>query len=229
MTTHDYSRSIYHRAWFRRSNIPPRFQGWGRDDLDKYPGDIAEWIDDVIAGKVIKNPGGLGETGVGLLLYGPPGLGKTTLACVVLQDLIWKINPENGPDVLKLKGGSLPVAMTPVYYTTYPEMVAFVKKGFEDPSIGDKIEGLYGRATDDLLNVRVLVLDDLGKEYQTDFTDATIDEVVRSRYDRGLPTIITTNVPLRKWGTQYGSAMGSFANEAFWEIPMTGRDRRVDD
>jgi DNA replication protein DnaC len=90
-----------------------------------------------------------------------------------------------------------------------------------------EMEGFHGRAKEDHMNVRVLVLDDLGKEYKgAGFNDASFDEILRSRYDRALPTIITTNVMLENWGKQYGEAMGSFAFEAFDRVEIIGEDRR---
>jgi DNA replication protein DnaC len=79
-------------------------------------------------------------------------------------------------------------------------------------------------------NISLLVLDDLGKEHRTasGWAENTIDAVLRSRYNAGLPTIVTTNVPLKNWGDVYGEAMGSFAHEAFIPINIvsTEGDRR---
>ena len=89
------------------------------------------------------------------------------------------------------------------------------------------MDGFHGRAKEDWLNVRVLVIDDLGKEYKgAGYNDASFDEVLRSRYDKGLPTIITTNVPRENWAAHYGEAMGSFAYEAFNRVEITGKDLR---
>jgi len=90
-----------------------------------------------------------------------------------------------------------------------------------------EMDGLHGRAKEDWLNVRVLVLDDLGKEYGSKYTDSTFDEILRSRYDKGLPTIITTNVRLEDWEEKYSLAMESFANEAFIRVSLNGDDLRM--
>ena len=89
-----------------------------------------------------------------------------------------------------------------------------------------EMDGLHGRAIDDYLNVRVLVLDDLGKEYGSEYNVAGFDEILRSRYDKALPTIITTNTPREKWGEKYGDAMGSFVYEAFKRVIIGDKDLR---
>jgi DNA replication protein DnaC len=114
---------------------------------------------------------------------------------------------------------------------TYPEFLSKKKSTFDaDPE--DKkqmvyeIDGLHGRSKVDFLNVRLLVIDDLGKEYGSKYDDTSFDEILRSRYDRALPTIVTTNVMLENWQDKYSEAMASFANEAFVRIPIIGSDLR---
>jgi DNA replication protein DnaC len=79
-------------------------------------------------------------------------------------------------------------------------------------------------------NTRVFILDDLGKEHRTatGWAENTFDALLRSRFNAGLPTIVTTNVPLKNWGVVYGEPMGSFAHEAFIPIAVKapGGDRR---
>jgi DNA replication protein DnaC len=88
------------------------------------------------------------------------------------------------------------------------------------------MEGFHGRAKMDHLNVRVLVLDDLGKELSSDYNVAGFDELLRSRYDKGLPTIVTTNLTREQWGRKYGEAMGSFVYEAFNRVIIGSKDLR---
>ena len=81
------------RHWLLRSaNIPRRFIGMEPADIiattGEFPEEIDVWLEQVIEGKVIKQIGGLGMTGVGLLFDGGPGLGKTTHAVVTLMELI---------------------------------------------------------------------------------------------------------------------------------------------
>jgi DNA replication protein DnaC len=222
----------------RNSNIPRRFLGMDREDLvakaGKFPPEIDLWLEDVLNKKVIKQIGGLGTTGVGLLFDGTPGLGKTTHAVVTAIELIRALPEESAlsREVLGFREQDYGMHCRPVYYMTYPEFLSRKKAIFDaDPETKKELflemEGFHGRAKEDHMNVRVLVLDDLGKEYKgSGYNDASFDEILRSRYDRALPTIITTNVMRKDWEKQYGEAMGSFAFEAFNRVEIIGEDRR---
>jgi DNA replication protein DnaC len=224
------------RNWiFSRSNIPRRFMGLEPADLmkrtGKFPEIIDEWIDLVFEGKVIKNIGGLGTTGVGLLFDGAPGLGKTTHAVVALMELVRRMPEEDVAKIMHIPSSLSPIEVRPIYYMTFPEFLSRKKALIEAdsesrPDLYREMEGFHGRAKEDWLNVRVLVLDDLGKEYGSKYDDTSFDEILRSRYDKGLPTIITTNVSREKWEGQYGAAMGSFAHEAFHRVAISGKDLR---
>ena len=224
------------RQWLLRgSNIPRRFLGFEPSDIEKgFPVSIEGWITKVLEGKVIKQLGGIGTTGVGLLFDGAPGLGKTTHAVTTAMEIIRRLpdDAKAAGDILGANESEINQHFRPVYYMTYPEFLSRKKAMIDaDPEskreLYREMEGFHGRAKEDYLNVRILILDDLGKEYKgAGFNDASFDEVLRSRYDRGLPTIITTNVSREKWGAQYGEAMGSFAYEAFKRVRIIGEDLR---
>ena len=223
------------RHWLlRNSNIPRRFMGFGSEDLaSPLPQEIEDWLADALQGDVIKQLGGLGLTGVGLLFDGGPGLGKTTHAVTALMEFIRRLPDDSAQaqDVLAVAPENYGMNLRPIYYTTFPDFLSLKKSMFEADQetrqeIHRKIEGFHGRSDEDALNVRVLVLDDLGKEYGSKYDDSSFDEILRSRYDKALPTIVTTNVPREAWAAQYGDAMGSFAHEAFTRVRIIGEDLR---
>ena len=224
------------RHWLLRgSNIPRRFLGFEPADIAKgFPPAIEGWTQKVLDGKVIKQLGGIGTTGVGLLFDGAPGLGKTTHAVTTAMEVIRRL-PDEANDVAPIFGvnaSDVTQHFRPIYYMTYPEFLSRKKAMIDaDPDTKKELyremEGFHGRSKEDYLNVRILILDDLGKEYKgAGFNDASFDEILRSRYDKGLPTIITTNVSREKWAAQYGEAMGSFAYEAFKRVRIIGEDLR---
>jgi DNA replication protein DnaC len=226
------------RFWLtKNSNIPIRFQGWDREsvinDLGSFPVEIDEWVSDMVAGKVILAAGGLGVTGVGLLFDGAPGMGKTTHAVVAANQFVLNLpdDKEQLEAVLHTKEGELGHKLQVIKYTTFPEFLA-LKKSVFDADADEKrrvnlvLEGYHGRSAEDWLNVRLLIIDDLGKERGTNYEDSSFDELLRSRYDKGLPTIVTTNVNRENWKDQYGDAMGSFVYEAFHQVKITSKDLR---
>jgi DNA replication protein DnaC len=222
----------------RNSNIPRRFLGMDRQDIidnaGSFPKEIDTWLEQVDSQEVIRRIGGIGTTGVGLLFDGVPGIGKSTHAVVTAMEFVRNLPEDDlaAREILGLKTDDYGMHSRPVYYMTYPEFLARKKSMFDaDPETKREMflemEGFHGRAKEDYNNVRVLVLDDLGKEYKgSGFNDASFDEILRSRYDRALPTIITTNVMRESWKKQYGDAMGSFAFEAFNNVVIMREDQR---
>ena len=220
------------------SNIPRRFFGRDLSDIAKDTGapvapEVELWLSDVLEGKVIMEIGGLGTTGVGLLFDGKPGLGKTTYATTIGLELLYRLpaDPEVGASILKVKPVEYGKRLRPVYYTTMTELLN-LKKSAMDYNRPDQeahtalVEEIYGRADDSSRNVRVLLLDDVGKEYGSKYDEFAFDELIRGRYDRGLPTILTTNKPRETWGAVYSESMGSFGREAFRRIELVGGDLR---
>lgn len=226
------------RHWIvKGSNIPRRFIGLEPKDIIKrtgeFPEQIDEWLERALDGKVIKTIGGIGETGTGLLFDGGPGLGKTTHAVTTLMEFVRQLpdDDKTAARILAMNDDDFGMSARPVYYLTFPEFLSRKKALFDADEetkreMYQEMEGFHGRAADDRLNVRVLVLDDLGKEYGSQYNDSSFDEVLRARYDKALPTIVTTNVDIEKWEKQYGKAMGSFAYEAFDRVRIMGEDLR---
>lgn len=237
--TYDVSKlSPIKRHWMvKTSNIPSRFWGFEPSDIvrdkGRFPEEINDWIRDLSEGLVVMNNGGLGITGVGLLFDGKPGMGKTTHAVTTLMEVIRNM-PDEEIETRKLlhySAEDFGLKCRPVHYLTMTDMLWKKKATFEaDPeekrSLIAEMEGFHGRARDDRFNVRILVLDDLGKEYGSKYDDFSFDEILRSRYDRGLPTIITTNTKRENWAQKYSEAMGSFAYEAFRRVTIDGEDLR---
>jgi DNA replication protein DnaC len=230
--------SALKKHWLlRTSNIPRRFLGLEISDLEERSGNVPpqymQWIDDVLNGEVVKQIGNIGVNGVGMLFDGGPGIGKTTHAVVAAMEVIRRLpdDDEAARKIMGMNSTDYGLNARPIYYMTYPEFLSRKKSTFDaDPE--DKkqmvyeIDGLHGRSKFDFLNVRLLVIDDLGKEYGSKYDDTSFDEILRARYDKALPTIVTTNVMLENWEAQYREAMASFANEAFVRIPIIGSDLR---
>jgi DNA replication protein DnaC len=81
---------------------------------------------------------------------------------------------------------------------------------------------MHGECADDAYNIRVLVLDDVGKEHQSGsgWQRNMLHHILRTRFNNGLPTIVTTNLPVKTWESTYGGATESFIHEAFAVIEL---------
>lgn len=205
------SPTIRHRIL--KAGLPMKTIGMEFSDLDNAEAvRVAKvWVDTVLAGGVIKSPGSP-SSGLGLLLVGLPGHGKTTLASVALQELIRTMPFDTE---------------TPGMFMDYPKFLRMEKESWADDDVKEKIKEIYG---DSRHSIPLFVLDDLGKEYRTQsgWSENMFDALLRSRFNAGLPTIITTNVKTSKWRVTYGEAMESFAHEAFMWVDIESEigDRR---
>lgn len=222
------------RAQINAAGLPMKTVGLELSDLRPYANiqgqapvldSVEAWLNSVRSGNVIKARG-TSTCGLGLLLVGKPGHGKTTLASTALQELLRTIPRDviGTPERLPLR---------PAYFTDYPKLLRLQKRNWEEDSdneIQNLIDGIYGDAPEHL-NIKVLVLDDIGKEYRTasGWAENTFDALLRARFNAGLPTIVTTNVPIKDWGDTYGQPMGSFVKEAFMPIVVESAegDRRA--
>ena len=200
------------------ANFPMKTLGKELSDLDNaFAVDILRnWMEQVRSGKVIKSPGSP-ISGLGVVLVGEPGHGKTTLASVALQELLRTVQF---------------TSTNPVLFMDYPKILRLEKstwdKDDEDYEANKHmLDRIYGDARN---SIEILILDDLGKEYRTSagWSETAFDALLRSRFNAGLPTIVTTNTPIQNWGKVYKEPMGSFVHEAFIPIDVQSSkgDRR---
>lgn len=73
---------------------------------------------------------------------------------------------------------------------------------------------------------RVLVLDDLGAERETDFAVDTLGQIIDARYREGRPTLGATNIMPSDWPDTFGDRTASRLLEATAPVLVQGHDRR---
>lgn len=213
---------VRRRSWLQIASVPDARLGWTLEDCtDTDPEDIVSitrWIKAVEDGKIIRAVGSK-ACGRGLLLCGQPGRGKTTLALAIIQEMITKFPLEAfSPSENK-------VLIRPCYFATFNDIIDLKGELMDDysPEAENLYNGMLGECKDDAYNIRVLIIDDLGKEHASlsGWQKNLLHHVLRTRFNNGLPTIVTTNIELKNWAGLYGDATESFANEAFSYLPIT--------
>jgi len=213
-------QKVRRRTWIQAAGIPKSKLGWTLEDCnDSDPEDIVEisgWLSIFNEGSVVRASGNR-YCGRGLLLAGLPGRGKSTVAAATIQTIMLN-SPLQAFDVSEES-----VLIRPCYFITFNDVLALQGRMMDSPTDWEEVlyYGILGEAHDPY-NIRVLVIDDVGKEHASlsGWQKNVLHHVLRTRYNQGLPTIVTTNVMLEDWNSLYGDATESFAKEAFTYLPM---------
>ncbi|MFD4858447.1 ATP-binding protein [Streptomyces atratus] len=154
--------------------------------------------------------------GRGVVISGNPGTGKSRISCGMATDIHLATNYS--------------VLFLPVtnFFALGREQQKFINiaEKFRDEEALARVKQLQ-ELMDRVLKVPFLVFDDLGKEYSaaSGWVGTEIHRILRTRFDRGLPTAITTNLPLEEW-QKYDGAMYSFLQEAYDLVTIGGQDWR---
>ena len=105
-----------------------------------------------------------------------------------------------------------------------------VNKLLSDIKIGFDTDGKIQRCVN---NVKYLVLDDLGAQNITEWSNSVIYEIINNRYESELTTIITTNLSkqsiLSKFGARLYSRLhcGTFINFADKDYRVQNRGKKI--
>lgn len=88
----------------------------------------------------------------------------------------------------------------------------------------------FGRAEGDtlslLIDCELLILDDLGSEFQTSFTESVLYDIVNSRLNLDRPTIISTNLSIGEFNSRYNERIVSRITGCYTPITFIGKDIR---
>ena len=136
------------------------------------------------------------HTGDSLLMIGAYGTGKTHLATAIVNELL-----DNG---------------VPALYDTWAGHLQRLRDEFDN---GER------RYLALMKKVDVLIVDDLGKDKQTEWNDEILFEVINYRYEHRKPVVITTNATPRELEDRH-PAVYSRLCEICELVTMTGKDYR---
>ena len=78
-----------------------------------------------------------------------------------------------------------------------------------------------------VLNCDLLILDDLGAEFATAYSQSVLYQVINDRMTEGRATIISTNLDPDQIGRRYSAQIMSRLEGEFELLPFTGQDIRL--
>lgn len=132
-----------------------------------------------------------------LLFYGATGLGKTHLSLAIAK-----------------------VAIERGYSVVYGSIQSFASK-IEKERFSDEAE-----TSNSLMDCELLLIDDLGVEFSSNYTQSVIYDVINTRIMRNLPTIISTNLNPAELQKRYGERMISRFFGSYKRLQFVGKDIR---
>lgn len=133
-----------------------------------------------------------------LFLYGETGLGKTHLSLAIAGEVVQK-----GFGVI---------------YGSAQNLLDRMER--------ERFKGDEDGATEAILNCDLLILDDLGAEFTTQFTVSAVYNIINTRLQKGLPVIVSTNLPLKELEKRYTRRITSRILGSYTPLAFLGADIR---
>jgi len=107
---------------------------------------------------------------------------------------IWSARKGNGKTHLAAAAANyLMRAARPVLFVNMPELMDWLRQAYNDEWLED-----VAKRTERVKTAPILVLDDLGAEKRSEWTDERSYIIVNYRLEMGLPMLVTTNQPLHQ-------------------------------
>lgn len=143
-----------------------------------------------------------------VLLGGPPGTGKSVAAVHAAHRAMVAAFAEN-----------------PERVRESPERVAIFVRAVtlaRSSAYGAEAQSLMGRLT----STRLLVLDDLGAEFQSPVWDMLLFEILDTRHGDMLPTVLTSNLGPADFAKRYGTRLLERIKEGGSAVFLNGQSMR---
>lgn len=138
-----------------------------------------------------------------ILMFGPAGTGKTFLSNCIARALIEKQHT--------------------VVYERAGDMFGRMSRSAFSRTDDPEAAGLDKRAE----SCDLLIIDDLGTEFATEYTKARLFSIISNRLSHGLSTIISTNLSMNQICSVYGERVSSRFIGEYMLLPFYGADLRV--
>lgn len=147
-----------------------------------------------------------GSESPSLLMIGHTGLGKTHLSLAIAGELT-----ERGFGVV---------------YTSVQKLTDKLEASKFSYAVEAKEQ--YARDVENVLSCDLLVLDDLGAEFITQFSSSVLYNITNSRLVEKRPTIISTNLESAEIGNKYSPRMLSRLMGGYHVLKFAGKDIRFE-
>lgn len=200
--------------------IPPRFYQPQR--AFDYPDAVADWVNEVEyhhRPSVEAHEQSYDAFGVGLALYGPPGVGKTTLAAHLLLRLVQLRMPNTSPD-LHPRNYHEPMMGAFVDWQDASELFRSAVSDEEDAIRAAELRLAMKPGGRLISRADWLVIDDISREKTTEFNTGELQRTLRHRSNWGWTTILTTNHSPDEWEDAYQPSLAGFLKRAFIPVEM---------
>ena len=135
-----------------------------------------------------------------LLFFGETGLGKTHLS-------------------LSIAGEVINAGYSVIYNSAQNIFNELQKERFGKGDADGRFEPM-------VLECDLLVIDDLGAEFSTQFTNAALYNIINTRINSGLPTIISTNLNIKDLEERYTRRVSSRLIGEYAVVNFIGEDVR---
>ncbi len=135
-----------------------------------------------------------------IFMFGRTGLGKTHLSFAIAN-------------VVLAKGYSV------IYDSVINILRSIEREHFSREHSSDAI--------DRIMDCDLLILDDLGTEYETAFYNSTVYNIINTRLNSGKPTIISTNLDFKGISRRYDERVVSRIISTYKCLEFTGEDVRL--
>ncbi len=139
-----------------------------------------------------------------LLLFGNTGTGKTHISSAIAKEVIMR-----GFDVL---------------YDSAQNIVS----SFENDKFRSGYSDKYESRSDKYLECDLLIVDDLGTEFLNQFTVSCLYNLINTRQNRGVATIISTNLSPTELKARYdGRITSRIMGSEYIQLSFEGKDHRI--
>ena len=189
-----------------RRGVPKQFHEITINDFEDYGSDslveVKKFMEDYL-----NNLDDKFKTNTGLFLYGSNGVGKSMLASILVKEAyIQRYTSKR---------------------VTFVDYVSEYTRVWNTKSVEER-ENTEAMFYHDYKAVEFLVLEELGKELDSKLTPTVLEDCLRYREERGLPTIVCTNLSPKAIVDKYGNSIASLIKGNFIPINIVGSDKRAE-